>query len=215
MKRLLPGVCLLVGASLSAGARADVVFENMAGDLHNNMPLLPAWLNESAEAGDDVWLAGSARQVTQLDLIFNYRGTIPGTIDLKLRFRDIVEFQEIPGDVLYDSGFLPSIPIVAGLNFYSFQIPNVVVPGHFVWTVEANNRQGCVGELGPAYFNPANIGFSDDFIWISDHGSEWIAYTWGGDPYANFAARITAVPEPTMGLAVGLAAMVACRRRRR
>lgn len=215
MKRFNLLTTSLLAAGFAVAAHADIVFENMSGDLHNNMPLLPAWLNESAEAGDDIWLAGTAREVTKIDMIFNYRGTLPGTIDLRLRFRDIVEFAETPGDVLYDSGFMPQIPTLAGLNYYSFNIPHVLVPGHFVWTVEAINRQGSVGELGPAYFNPATTGFSDDFFWISDHGSEWINYSWGGDPYANFAARVTAVPEPVSAIALGFGWLALRRRSRR
>jgi hypothetical protein len=193
----------------------QVVYDNTANSLDNNFPLLPEWRDDSAEAGDDIWIVGSAREVVELKLLFFYRGTEPGTIDLQVRFRDVDENTQTPIGAFYETGIVQDLPTVAGINEYTFAIPNVTVPDHFVWTVQAYDRQGSVGELGPAYYNPATVGFSDDFFWLSDMGSEWTAYSWGGDPYANFGARLTAVPEPASALALcaGLAAL--CRRRRK
>lgn len=202
---------LLCGASYAQ----SVVYSNTTTFLNNDMPLLPEWRNDSAEAGDEVWLGGTARTVTGLKMIFNYRGTEPGTIDLRVRFRTLDEFTNLPGDAFFESDLIQGVQTLAGLNEYNIAIPDVVVPDHFVWTVQAYNRQGSVGELGPAYYNPPSVGFSDDFFWLSDMGSPWTQYTWGGDPYANFGAEITAVPEPAsiLLLAGGIAAVV--RRRRR
>lgn len=194
MKRLSFSIFIAL-VSFSAARAQTVIYDNMTTSLNNNMPLLPEWRDDSAEAGDDVWLAGTERNVVELKVLFNYRGTIPGTFDARIRFRALDDFTQTPTDAFYESD-LVTLPTVGGLNEYTFAIPNVVVPDHFVWTIQAYNRQGSVGELGPAYYNPATVGFSDDFFWLSDMGSEWIPYAWGGDPYANFAARITAVPEP-------------------
>lgn len=195
-------------------AQAVIVFDNTANSLNTNMPLLPEWRNDSAEAGDDIWLAGTEREIVQMKIIFSYRGTLPGTMDLQLRFRDVDEFEQTPSSVFYDTGIMQGIQVVAGLSEYVFDIPHVIVPDHFVWTVQAYNRQGTVGELGPAYYNPASVGFSDDFFWLSDGGSPWTNYSWGGDPYANFAAQLVAVPEPgTMAALAGGAALLLRRRR--
>lgn len=202
---------LLTLAVLPAVAPAQqVVYDNTSTSLENNFPLLPEWRDDSGEAGDDIWLGGSAREVTELKLLFFYRGTLPGTVDLQVRFREVDELTQMPSTAFYDSGIMLGLPTVAGMNEYTFAIPNVTVPDHFVWTVQAYNRQGSVGELGPAYYNPATVGFSDDFFWLSDMGSEWTPYSWGGDPYANFAARLTAVPEPfsALGLLVGVSALL-------
>ncbi len=191
----------------------QVVYDNTANSLGTNMPLLPEWRDDSAEAGDDIWLAGTQREIVELKLLFFYRGTEPGTIDLQVRFRNVDENTQLPSDAFYASGVLPGVPTIAGMNEYTFAIPNVLAPDHFVWTVQAYNRQGSVGELGPAYYNPATVGFSDDFFWLSDMGSEWTPYSWGGQPYANFAARLNAVPEPATLCALALGVAVIARRR--
>lgn len=215
MKGLI--VALTLVATAGVVTAQEVIYDNTTTFLNNNMPLLPEWRNDSAEAGDDIWLGGTNRQVTELKILFWYRGTVPGTFDAKIRFRALDEFTQLPSTAFYESDMILGLPTVHGMNEYTFAIPNVNVPDHFVWTVQAYNRQGSVGELGPAYFNPATVGFSDDFFWLSDMGSEWTPYSWGGDPYANFAARITAVPVPEpatlLALAAGTAFLV--RRRRR
>lgn len=208
---------ILLAASLGMAASAlgvTVVYDNTTTSLNNNMPLLPEWRDDSAEAGDDIWLAGTEREVVELKLIFTYRGTIPGTMDARIRFRNLDPDTQNPVDAFYESD-LVTLPTVAGTNEYTFAIPRVTVPDHFVWTIQAYNRQGSVGELGPAYYNPATVGFSDDFFWLSDMGSPWNQYNWGGDPYANFAARLLAVPEPGALMAVGLGLTGLMRRRRK
>ncbi len=211
MKRWLP---ILVCIPSVAFAQ-QVVYDNTTNSLGTNMPLLPEWRDDSAEAGDDIWLGGTQREIVELKLLFFYRGTEPGTIDLQVRFRNLDELSQIPVDAFYDSDVIPDVPTIAGMNEYTFAIPNIVVPDHFVWTVQAYNRQGSVGELGPAYYNPATIGFSDDFFWLSDMGSEWTPYSWGGQPYANFAAQLTAVPEPGTLCVLALGVAVMARRHRR
>lgn len=198
---------------VSSAQAQSIVYDNTTTSLDNNLPLLPEWLDESAEAGDEIWLAGTDRQVTELKLLFNYRGTIPGTVDALIRFREYDQSFQGPGATFYESG-LTQVQTLAGIHELTFDIPSIVVPDHFVWTVQLFNRQGSVGELGPAYYNPATVGFSDDFLWQRG-GNEWTAYSWGGDPYANFGARLTAVPEPATLSAIGIGALLALKRRRR
>lgn len=195
-------VCALPGV---ANAQT-VVYDNTTTSLNNNHPLLPEWLNDSDECGDEVWLVGTDRAVSEFKLFMTYRGTAPGTFDARLRFREFDEVNSVPSSVIFDGGLVEDVPIIAGVGEYTFAVPNVVVPDHLVWTIQLYDRQGFVGEFGPSYYNPATIGFSDDWMWLSGDGIGWTPYSWGGDPYANFAARLTAVPEPaTLGaLALGL-----------
>jgi hypothetical protein len=192
----------------------QVVYDNTTTDQGVTMPLLPEWRDDSAEAGDEIWLTGDGLVATEIKLLFFYLGTAPGTIDLRLRFRHVDEVTETPSDVFYDTGVMPGVPTLGGMNEYTFSLPNVVVPQRFVWTVQAYNRQGSVGELGPRYFSPPTVGFSDDFFWLSDMGSEWTQYSWGGEPVANFGARLTAVPEPGSLCVLAFGAVLLWRRRR-
>src|ERR1051325_6607365 len=176
---------LLIGLTLfGAWSQAQsqvIVYDNTTTSLSNDMPLLPALLNDSDEAGDDIWLWSTQREIVSLKLLFTYRGTQPGTIDLRIRFRSVIEEDQTPGDTFFDSEMIEGVPEIGGLNDYNFAIPHVVVPDHFVWTVQAYNRQGSVGEIGPSYFNPATVGFSDDFFWLRGSGGDWTNYSWGGD----------------------------------
>jgi hypothetical protein len=211
VRRFAFGLWVIVALAASARAQS-IVYDNTTTSLDNNFPLLPAWMNDSAEAGDEIWLGGSDREVTRLALIFNYRGTEPGTFDALIRFHSYDPVFQGPGQTFYESS-LTQVQTVAGLHTLSFEIPHVNVPDHFIWTIQAFNRQGSVGELGPAYYNPATVGFSDDFFWQRG-GDEWTAYSWGADPYANFGARVTAVPEPPI-LAMFPLGLLCLKRRRR
>jgi hypothetical protein len=212
MKNALLLALLIMAASPVVHGQA-LVYDNTTTYLNNNMPLLPEWRDDSAEVGDEIWLAGTEREIVAIRMFFVYRGTIPGTIDLKVRFRSIID--EMPGDIIYESDMYVGVPTVSGINEYLFDVPGVMVPDRFVWTVQAYNRQGSVGEIGPAYYHPATIGWSDDFFWQSDMGSPWTPYSWGGDPYASFGASLYAVPEPASALVLALGIAAARRRRRR
>ncbi len=215
MKRILVLAALAVG-SITASLAQTIVYDNTTTSLNNNFPLLPEWRDDSAEVGDEVWLGGSDREITNLKLLFWYRGTVPGTFDAIIRFRPIEGPRPSPGAAFFESDLFVNLPTTAGMNEYNFAIPHVIVPDRFAWTIEAKNRKGSVGELGPAYFNPATVGWSDDFFWQSDGGGEWINYSWGADPYANFGASLTAVPEPAslLGLVGGIGILARRRRNR-
>jgi hypothetical protein len=204
------GALLLMAAATSFGS---IVYDNTTTFLNENMPLLPEWLNDSAEVGDEVNLAGTDRTVTGLKLLFYYRGNIPGTFDARIRFRVYNDSLGKPDLPFYESG-LTQVTTLAGMNEFNFAIPYVVVPDRFIWTIQAYNRQGSVGEIGPAYFNPPTVGSSEDYFWQHVSGEEWSQYNWGGEPVANFGATITAVPEPATGLLL-LAGLASIARRRR
>lgn len=204
---------LLAICFVSTVQAQSIVYDNTTTSLNENFPLLPPWENDSAEAGDEIWLGGTDREVVQLKLLFNYRGTEPGTFDALIRFREYDTSFQGPGATFYESP-LTQVQTTAGLHELTFSIPHVLVPDHFIWTIQAFNRQGSVGELGMAYFNPPTVGSSEDWLWQRG-GNEWTAYSWGGEPYANFGAQMTAVPEPATLTLVAAGLFLVGRKRRK
>lgn len=207
---------LLLGTTIcSVGMAQNIVFDNTVHSINNNMHMLPAGETDSLEIGDDIWLAGGDRIGTSLTILMTHRGSLAGTFDARIRFRAVDEFSQAPGDIFYDSGIITNLAITGGINEYTFSIPNVTLPDHMVWTIQGFNRQGAEGEFGPSYFNPATVGFSDDFFWMASSSTSWVPYSWGGDPYANFAAKITAVPEPATMVALAAGFGLIARRRKK
>ncbi|HZH97510.1 MAG TPA: PEP-CTERM sorting domain-containing protein, partial [Fimbriimonadaceae bacterium] len=140
-------------------------------------------------------------------------GTTAGTFDARIRFLNNDGPNGAPGSQLYASGFSRGLQSQPGLNTYTFAIPEVVVPDHFTWTIFFENRTGGNSDLGPAYFDPPTLGASEDGLWLSELGSDWIQYSWGADPVANFGARVEAVPEPASVVALTIG-VLALRRRK-
>lgn len=210
--RLFIGIAAVGTSCLGLGQ--SVVYDNTTTSLNNNFPLLSETLNDSAEVGDEIWLGGTAREAIELRLIFTNRGTAPNTFDARLRFR-VVDANQEPGDAFYDTGIVPGWISNPGFTEHVFAIPHVVVPDRFVWTIQLHNRQGPENELGPSYFSPPTIGFSEDFFWRLETGTQWTPYSWGGEPVANFGARLTAVPEPSILAAMSMGALAILRRRKR
>ena len=206
---------VLISCSLVAFAMGQsFVYDNTTTSLNNNHPLLPEWLNDSAEVGDEIWLDGSDREAVELGLIFTNRGTSPNYFDAQVRFR-ILDANESPADVFFDTGIIPGMYSPPGLTVYFFAIPHVIVPDRFVWTIQLYNRTGPGNELGPSYYNPPTVGHSEDFFWRYETGGDWTPYSWGGQPVANFGASLTAVPEPSLLAALSIGVLGIIRRRAR
>jgi hypothetical protein len=211
MRRLLLGAAACA-ACISGASAQTIVYDNTTTYSHNRQPLVTTQWPNSAEMGDEVHLAGTDRLVVEIKLRFWYSGTTPGTFDARIRFRTLLEDKQIsgpaimkdgaivgylntatPGPAIYESPITKDLHFEPGMNEYTFKVPRVKVPDRFVWTVQAYNGKGMNDSVGPAYYDPPTVGWSDDFLWISDMGSPWIAYSWGSMPAANLAARILAV----------------------
>ena len=113
--------------------------------------------------GEEVWLDGKARLITELKLLFTHVGSKSGTFDIRIRFRPIRPNQS-PGKPFYDSGVLSKQSIHPGSNTFVFKLPKIKVPDHFVWTMRIYNRKGAEGEFGPMYYDPPTVGRSNNMF---------------------------------------------------
>ena len=210
-------VALLVAsqAVCSAPPQPEVVFDNSA-NLVNQTPNFFS----GREYGDELYLAGSARQVTEFQFAyFGNFGTTPG-VAYDLRFYANDGTDAYPGaptalrpkSLLWESG--PQ-SILNGINKATVSVPGVLVPDHFTWSITFVGLDGTPGKQAALMLaNPATVGAilpgsgnfppvvgSYDDFWKKDDPTEdqsWMLYSFGfapTDPKGNFYARVVAVPD--------------------
>jgi hypothetical protein len=149
----------------------------------------------SFEYGDEIRLAGSARTVTRFQ--FEYYGdfTSQGIAKVTLRFyaNDGPGQFRSPGTLLYQS---EPLDLYAGFHALLIGGLSVDVPGTFTWTVRFTGLAMVKGDqAGLVLYAQPTVGKSFDDYWQKS-GSTWELYRFGGNPIANFAARVYAAPDP-------------------
>jgi hypothetical protein len=116
-----------------------------------------------------------------------------------------------PGGLIYES---PAFPLINGN--YPVQIVdlaplNISLPESFTWTIKTRGVEGSE-VFGLKVYDPPVVGSSfSDFWYFSTEG--WELQTIAG-VNANFAARLTAVPEPGALTIFGLGGLALFLRRR-
>ncbi|HRJ27823.1 MAG TPA: hypothetical protein PLO61_09985 [Fimbriimonadaceae bacterium] len=154
------------------------------------------------EGGDRMALTGNDRKIQQVELRFQSSNTLPGTVDLRLRFYDNSPL--MTGVDFYDSGWI-NFPEVSGANTYTFTLPNVPVPSIFSYSVEIQNRSDVTGAFGPQMFNPVSVGGSQS-TFPAKIGGTWGIYQFTAPAIGNFGVKLTALagdpalPTPPAGL---------------
>lgn len=207
-------LALLAYLDAPATAQSQVVFDNTP-NLINQTPVFFS----AQEYGDELALAGSAREVTEFS--FAYFGNFGETtgVFFVLRFyvndgSDAVAGAGTalrPKSLLWDSG---EQSLLNGVNQVTLTIPNVVVPDDFTWTIVFTGLDGTPGKqaalmlANPAVIGrllsgtetlPGLIGSYEDF-WKKEVPADpdsWALYAFGfgpNDPKGNFYAKVTAVP---------------------
>lgn len=193
MKIYLSRVLFVFGSLflLIAVGRSEVVYDNSQAYLTNYYPSI-------LEYGDEIRLAGTARIVTNFQ--FEYFGAFLRTGDEEARVRFYANdgpgrTAPTPNTLLYDSG---PFPLLSGLNTAPISGISVLVPDVFTWTVQFTGLTGLVGDqAGLIFYNPPSIGRSFDDYWRND-GTNWVLFRFGGEPKANFGARVLAFPDPPL-----------------
>jgi hypothetical protein len=179
-------VSVLVGVS----ALADIVYDNTITANGNQHVTSAGWF------GDEINLGPGPRKVTQFE--FEYFGLAAGTFQVRFYANDgadvthVVDGKTItgkaPGTLLWDG---PSDTILSGFHSVKIDGFSVDVPDTFTWAVNFGGENA-----GLLLYDPPLPGSSFDDFW-QNLGGGWTVNTINnGAVVANFAARVTAVPEP-------------------
>jgi hypothetical protein len=193
---------LLFALPLSA---AEIVYDNSVNDLAFNLD--PG----AQEIGDEIVLDGTARWLSEFS--FEYWGDntlseteFAGPVEARIRFYlndgpalPGVDDALTPGTVFFDSGTFAIDPTErATLTFTDFvtdvAVPLAVdLPDAFTWSVEFTGL-GVTDTAGVTIYSPPAVGSSFDDYWVNTSGT-WTLQT--NVVAIDFAARFSAVPEPT------------------
>jgi len=221
VKSLAVFSALLPFCTSGLAQQAAIVYENATTDLNRT------YGPNGVEFGDEITLAGSNRTVTEFQFEYFLSGNANGNETVQLRFyandgatinRPLTDGTTIqskgPGTLLYTS---PVLSLQTGFNYADASGFSINVPSDFTWAVTFNGIDS--GEIaGLRVYDPPTVGSSFGDFWQKNSGT-WNTYIFS-DPAgpANFAARVTAVPEPTTvayALLAGLSFLGYCGMKRR
>lgn len=216
----------MVWTFLAGVAKAEVVYENTLGATN--------YFLFTKEYGDDINLAGTARYVNEITIMYGAVGPAvsgtPGQYRIRIYANDgnlsipSSTTSQRPSTLLWSSDLLPVVSSAPNATLASISVPNVLVPDRFTWTVEfynmaqtASNGAGLVianpvtiGAVLPGVFAPVVGSYADFWVrQVAGNDNSWALSQVGNNP-VNFYVRVNAVPEPaTVALGVlGVAALV-------
>ena len=193
MRRMLylAAVSLLATLGALAAQAGTVVYDNTENDLQSWNPIYQQSGGGiySALGGDDVTLGPGGRYVDKIEILaFQsfYEGS--GTVDARVRFFAPDGASGGPGTLLWDSGVVAGLPYHGLSNVFGFDVPLVLVPDTFIWTIEFSNvitssafNFGLMNYGPPVYGSTAPGGwYRVDDAWQSwglDHGARISATT--------------------------------------
>ena len=183
---------------------ASIVYDNSTTDLNL---LAPA--SNGVAIGDEINLAGTDRLVNDFKFEYYLSGNAAGgeTLQLTLYANDglpaertvngVTRLAPSPGTVLYTS---PVLNMQAGFQTAEASAFQVLVPDTFTWAVTFQGL-GAAEVAGLRVYDGPTVGTSFADFW-QQSGGTWNTYllpndSLGNPVAANFAARVSAVPEPT------------------
>lgn len=206
--------CLKLLSILAVSAcvsQAEVIYDNTTGRLNT-------FWGEAREFGDQLTLGGTARTIT--DIQFQYYGDFVsqgdewGRVRLYTNTKQWDLFRKEPTELIWDSGLFK---VNTSYNTKSFRGLNIVVPEPLLdgitLTFEVTGLEP--GEMvGFELYDPPSVGASFGEFWRRAENGAWEAFRFNEPEFRlNAAIRLTAVPEPSTWVLLGLGALFAASRR--
>jgi hypothetical protein len=152
------------------------------------------------ELGDQITAAGSDRLATRLSIEIYSQGLPfpnpnnipPASTDVQAQIYANDGVQGAPLSLLWQSA-LVHVDYQPGLTLLNFDLPQVLVPNTFTWTMAFHNSSSATAPPAlPSALTPT-IGGNSSFFWFRSPNGVWTHGT------GNFGAQIEAVPEPGVG----------------
>lgn len=146
------------------------------------------------EIGQSISLAGSARNITQIDLLLSNSGPAE---EFRVRFYGLDSLTKEPSELRWES---PPVPFPGtGIKVVSVAVPGILVSDTMAYTV---------APLMPSSSHMIVRTDASEFPTIGMHESYWyrrINSNWRDDLFGNgtLGARLFAVPEPSQLFLLG------------
>jgi hypothetical protein len=203
MKSSLSKSVLLAAALLSTSVLSiaqNTVYDNTTTDKGQ-------FYFSNNQYGDQInLLAGTDRTLSQFSFYYFFSGNL-GSASAVLRFYDNTGAGGAPGNAFYtgDPFTLQNGNNTETINFSGATTP-VILPDSFTWTIQFSSLG--TDQAGLLLYGPPTVGSSFTDFWENTL-TGWTPMGITGHPEGvDFAARVTAVPEPSV-LALGaLAALI-------
>jgi hypothetical protein len=182
---------------VASPSTAEVVYDSLTGFEYNG------GRGCCSGTGQTVALTGTSRNVTKLDVWFGTGG--PSTFTAE--FYKLDGPSSVPGSLIWKSPVqtYPYVPPYYNRQVISIDIPNVLVPDTFAWTLTNVVRENDTLLVTQP---TTSIGTTLDSWHYSPTSG------WGHWDDIQFGARIHAVPEPTSASLVAMGMLILCHRMR-
>ena len=193
LKKHLAAVLFAAPVFACFGTPGAIIYDNTG-------PWLGGYGFTALEEGDEVHAGGDARFVTRLTIGVSMQNT-PGTADFVARLYANNGPSGAPGDMLWQSPVMSHVSLSGGVQLLAFDVPQVLVPNIFTWTLQAANPSPVA--VGLVNADPPTVGTSPAYDWFGSPGN------WGKVQYSDWMARVEAVPEPAVVLWAAAGILVA------
>jgi len=201
LKSLVAISAMAIGLMASPVALAEVVYDGMASVSPDKGFNGYTQSKGPFEFGDDLTLAGTARLVNHF--VFQYFGDIADNVVAMATLRFYANDADIPGKITKAPGSLlwQSDPFLVekGDHIIDIGVPNIQVGDTFTFSLEVPTLSGVKGSqfLLHTSTKPADVGKSFNDFWVKADTVWSLQRLENGAQRADFAVRVSAIPEPS------------------